>query len=179
MEAYRFFIWETFVAKTYAGNIIRNLKKEMLQAAIDTLYDAATDITGNLRDVVRTWKNKPDFTDVIELSEKRLEVLIKPKGNKKVVRIFNYVDKGTKGPYLIPKFLQPGRMLRFQPGYSAMTQPVAKYNVGSGRSFGGWVSKKQVVHPGIKGRGFIDTFWKELAPPLEVRMQKNIDRRLA
>lgn len=166
------------MAKTYAGNIIRNLKKELLQAAIDTLYDASTDIQGNLRDVVRNWKNKPNFKDEINLTDKRLEVIIQPKGNKKAIRIFNYVDKGTKGPYLIPKFPKPNRMLRFQTGYSAMTQPVARYNVGSGKSFGGWVSKKQVTHPGIKGREFVETFWKDLAPPLEVRMQKNINRRL-
>lgn len=169
------------MAKTYAGNIIRNIRKGLIQAAVDTLYDASTDIQGNLRDVVRNWKNKPDFKDetTIVADYKRIEVLITPKGNKKVIRIFNYVDKGTKGPYLIPKVLKPGRMLRFQPNYSAMTRPVAKYNVGTGRSFGGWVSKKQMMHPGIKGREFIKTFWKELAPPLEVRMQKNINRRVA
>lgn len=146
---------------------------------MDTLENAALDIESNLRDVVHSWKNKPEFGDTTEIFVKRIEVTVKPKGNKKAIRIFSYVDKGTKGPYLIPKFPRPGVMLHFQPGYSAMTQPVARYNVGSGRSFGGWVSKKQVVHPGIKGREFIKTFWRDLAPPLHIRLQIELNRKLA
>ena len=165
--------------RSYAGNIIRNYKPIIQHACIDTLTNAATDIESNLRDVVRNWKNKPDFKDDLTVTRKRVEVVVKPGGNRRAVRIFKYVDQGTKGPYLIPKFPRPGRLLKFQPGYSAFTQPVARYNVGSGRSFGSWVSKKQVVHPGIKKRDFIKTFWKELAPPLHIRLQNELKRQLA
>ncbi len=165
--------------RSYAGNIIRNYKPIIQQACIDTLENAALDISSNLRDVVRNWKNKPDFNSTTQVFVKRIEVTVKPKGNKKAVKIFGYVDQGTKGPYLIPKFPRPGRMLKFQTGYSAFTQPVARYNVGSGRSFGSWVSKKQVVHPGIKKRDFIKMFWKELAPPLHIRLQIELKRQLA
>jgi hypothetical protein len=165
--------------RSYAGNIIRNYKPIIQQACIDTLHNASTDIQGNLRDVVRNWKNKPDFKDNMLILKKRIEVTIKPTGKKKAVKIFGYIDQGTKGPYLIPKFPRPGRLLKFQAGYSAMTQPVARYNVGSGQSFGNWVSKKQVRHPGIKKRDFIKTFWRDLAPPLHIRLQIELNRQLA
>lgn len=165
--------------KTQAGTIIRDVYKTMHQAAMDTLYNASTDLQSNYRDVVRSWKNKPDFNDQFLVTKARIEVTIKPKGQKKVLAIFNYVDQGTRGPYLIPKFLVPGgKMLVFRGGYSAMTQPIARYNVGTGSSFGSWIKKRQVLHPGIKARKFMQTFLEELRPSLDMRLQQELTRQL-
>ena len=162
------------MAKTAAGNIYRNYSKLLLQAAEDGLLHAADDIESTGRDAVRQWKNKPDFKDTTQRTNKRIEVTIKPKGNKKVIQIFTYVEKGTKPHIIMPK--KPGTYLKFRTGYSARTQPVAKYNQGSGRSFGSWVSKAQVFHPGTKPRLFLETFLKELIPSLQVRVQSEITK---
>jgi len=80
----------------------------------------------------------------------------------------------TKGPYPIPKIIVPGKFLRFRTGYSARTAPIAKFNVGTGMANGGWVTKKQVMHPGIKKRKFMETFLEDMTPPLERRVQTRI-----
>lgn len=164
------------MAKQSAGAALRQLDKTVRNAVLTSIQNASDDIQSTSRDVVRAWKNKPDFKDEFTIDPKRIECILKPKGSGRVLKIFGYVDKGTKGPYLIPKVLLPGRMLKFRTGYSARTMPIAKYNVGSGTSFGGWVSKKQVVHPGIKPRKFIETFMDELIPTLQVRVQTQITR---
>lgn len=85
---------------------------------------------------------------VVILNTNQVEVKIK--GSKKRVRIFNWVDKGTR-PYKIRA--KRGGFLRFQTGYRAITRR-GGFSGGPGRAFGGWVSKKEVNHPGIKPRGF-------------------------
>jgi hypothetical protein len=159
---------------TAAGNIFRNYKKLLLQATEDGLIHAADDIESTGRDAVRRWKNKPDFKDTTLRTKQRIEVTIKPKGDKKVIQIFTYVEKGTKPHIIMPK--KPGTYLKFRTGYSALTLPTAKYNQGSGMSFGNWVSKAQVFHPGSKPRLFLETFMKELVPSLQVRVQQEINR---
>ena len=66
---------------------------------------------------------------------------------------FTWVDRGTKGPYPIPKVPKMKGTLAFQTGFVAKTIP---RQIGSrpGGSFGPWAFPKQVMHPGITPREF-------------------------
>lgn len=55
-------------------------------------------------------------------------------------------------------------LLRFQLGYSARTQPVDQYGVGSGKASGAFVSAKRVMHPGTKARKFEEGIEKKERP---------------
>jgi len=146
---------------------------ELVRTAVYTgLQNASDDIQSTSRDAVRQWRNRPDFADEFTVTKQRIECLIKPKGNRKVIAIFKYVDKGTKEHLIFPKV--PGTMLAFRTGYSARTAPVAKYNQGSGQSFGKLVRSFGVIHPGNKARLFMETFAKELIPSLQARVQREI-----
>lgn len=160
-----------------AAAIIRNIDKTVRTATLQALENASDDVQSTGRDATHQWRSKVDFGETLTMDQLHIEVLIKPTGRN--VKIFKYVDLGTKGPYLIPKFLVAGRRLKFQVGYSARTQPVAQYNKGSGQHFGAWASKEQVTHPGIKARKFLQTFMKDLIPSLHVRVQTEITTRLA
>lgn len=158
-------------------SVIAGINLKVRAAALQALKNASDDIQSTGRDTTREWKHRVDFGETVTIDPLIIEVLIKPTGRN--VKIFQYVDKGTKGPYPIPKVVVPGRMLRFQVGYSARTMPVAKYNVGTGTHFGAWVSKAQVMHPGVKPRKFLETYMDELLPSLQRRVQDEINRILA
>lgn len=161
-----------------AANAIKNINELTRTAVVTGMRNASDNIQSTSRDVVREWLNKPDFSDEFTIQKTRIECLIKPKGNRKVVKIFGYVDIGTKGPYLIfPKVA--GTYLKFRSGYSARTQPVAQYNKGSGQSFGSWVQSVGVIHPGIKPRLFMETTMKNLIPTLQQLVQNEITRSVA
>jgi hypothetical protein len=160
-----------------AAKTIRDIDELVRTATYTGLQNASDDIMSTSRDVVARWKNKPDFADEFTVTKTRMECLIKPKGARKVINIFKYVDKGTKPHLIFPK--TPGGSLFFRGGYSARTQPVAKYNVGSGQSFGAWVQSKGVAHPGNAPRKFLEEFMDKLIPALEVRVQREITKAVA
>lgn len=147
------------------------------KACVQALMNASDDLQSTQRDVVRRWKNRPDFGEETFFSPDVIEFTIKPKGSKKVLAIYKYVDKGTKPHIIKPKI--PGTYLKFRGGYSAMTQPIAKYNVGSGMSFGSWVSKSQVNHPGNAAREFMKDSMEKLIPSLQQRVQTEITKSVA
>lgn len=152
---------------------IREIDELVRTATYTGLQNASDDIMSTSRDAVQQWRNRPDFGDEFTVTKTYIECLIKPKGNRKVIAIFKYVDRGTKGPYIIlPKV--DGGALWFKSGYSARTAPVAKYNVGTGQSFGKTVKSFGVIHPGIKARLFMETFAKELIPSLQARVTNEI-----
>lgn len=157
---------------------IKEIDELVRTATYTGLQNASDDIMSTSRDVVARWRNKPDFSDQFTVTKTRMECLIKPTGSRRVISIFKYVDKGTKGPYLIfPK--PPNTHLYFRSGYSARTQPVALYNKGTGQSFGAYIKSEGVIHPGIKSRLFLETFMKELIPALETRVQREITIAIA
>ena len=159
--------------QSVASQIIR-LDKKVRQATIDALYIAGQDMVTQNKDVTRDWKHKVDFAAALTVGIGYYEVFVKPTGRN--VKIYKYVDRGTKGPYPIPKIIVPGKFLRFRLGYSARTAPVAKFNIGTGVATGAWVTKQQIQHPGIKARKFMETFLDELAPPLVQRVQSEITK---
>lgn len=160
-----------------AAKDIGKIYETVRNSCITALMNASDDVQSTARDAVREWKNKPDFGETVFNGQKRIEFLIKPKGNKKVTKIFGYVDLGTKPHLIVAK--KPGTMLKFRSNYSARTQPIAKYNQGSGQSFGSWISKKSVNHPGNKGRKFLETFAEKLIPTLQQRVQIQITKDIA
>lgn len=162
-------------SKRAAAAHLRDIKRKVIEATIEAMDDASSDIQGDLKKVVKKWRHKPTFEDDKFVSKNRIELTIKPKGRN--AKQFNFVDKGTKGPYIIHAVNVP--RLKFQVGYSARTAPVAKYNVGSGRRFGAWASPKTVIHPGIKARKFIETLTEELIPSLKDRIDASVTRKLA
>lgn len=140
------------------------------------LRETAEDMKDEFENVVAQWSNKPRFETEITVNPTLIEAVIKPAGKHK--KIFKYVDMGTKGPYLIPKIVIPGKLLKFRTGYSARTAPIAKYNVGSGSANGTWVAKAQVTHPGIKGREFSEQISKDNKFALDKRVNEALKRAL-
>lgn len=114
--------------------------------------------------VTQPWSSnsKPRFEAQTFVGKDSVQVRVRVAGRNK--RIFRYVDEGTKGPYIITA--RRGKYLRFRGGYDARTQPVARYNVGTGGATGAWVQKQQVTHPGIKARKFTEKFEDEIRPDI-------------
>lgn len=160
-----------------AAKDIQAIWKKTREAAFNATLNASDDLQSTGRDTVREWKNKPDFGETVYNGLDRIEVIVKPKGNKKVVKIFGYVDQGTKPHIIMPKI--PGTYLKFRMGYSARTQPIAQYNKGTGQSFGSWASKAMVFHPGSKPRHFLKTYLEDLIPSFQMRIQTAITKAVA
>lgn len=163
------------MSKRAAAAHLKEIKRKVIEATTTAFTHASDDIQSGLRDVVRDWRHKVDFTDEMVVTKYRLELTVKPTGRH--VKIFKYVDKGTKGPYIIHAKNAP--RLTFRTGYSARTAPVARYNIGTGQSFGDWRSAKTVIHPGIKARKFTETFTTDLVPSLQDRVNTEVTRSLA
>lgn len=113
--------------------------------------------------VVGTWENKPTFT--VQVVEQRNVIQLYVRAQGESARIWYFVDEGTGqyveggSPYTIRAVFAP--KLAFRGGYNAKTAPIARYNVGDGSSSGSFVQVDEVIHPGIRGRKFADTYFKE------------------
>ncbi len=151
--------------------------KAIRKAVRDEAKDTAREMQNWLTVAVREWSNKPRFAGRVTLLPDFVEIKVDVAGSAK--KIFFYVDKGTgtygpkKQPYeILPK--QPGGMLKFQTGYSARSQLGAKIGMGTGQSFGDWISKASVMHPGIEPRGFSKKVIEELEPDFITRIQEAV-----
>lgn len=99
----------------------------------------------------RTWKGvKPKFEVLIGLTGKDATVVVGPTGSDKAVLKWVWIDEGTK-PHKIKAKNVP--LLKFRSGFSSKTFPnrIASF---LGGSFGPFVSKKEVNHPGTEPRNF-------------------------
>lgn len=147
-----------------------------------TLLIAGMDLSDKFRGAVSNWKNKPSFRAKLYAEISFYQVTVTPSG--KGEKIFKYVDLGTglwgkhHRKYPIPKIIVPGKYLRFQTGYVAKTAPIARGNVGNGARFGNWVTKAQVMHPGIEPREFSRQFLEDLTPSLKQRLDVALKRSL-
>lgn len=123
---------------------IDSVRLELLNA----LRDEAKDIITEYNKTVRTWRNKPEFTQAISLAGGDAAVLVTPDGPNR--KQFEYVDLGT-----VPHIIRPVRatILRFRTGYSAKTSPGVIGSTGGGAS-GDVVYRPQVFHPGTEARRF-------------------------
>lgn len=170
----------------YNNSAFEKLMVRKSKAIRKEVRDEATEVGREMAQwlgiAVREWSSKPRFVGQVTVHPDYIEIKVKVAGTMK--QIFQYVDQGTglygpkKQPYVIePK--QPGGMLKFQSGYSARSAPGAKIGQGTGQSFGDWVSKRSVIHPGIPPRGFTDKVVEELEPDFVTRMQEAIARGAA
>lgn len=141
----------------------------------DELNTIGSLVIGELQDGTKDWRNKPEFKKTLTIHPDLIAVEVTTKGRGKAARIFKYVDQGTKGPYFIFPRKRGGRLV-FKTGYDAKTQPPGKFKAGTGRSFGEWVRKEFVVHPGIKARHFIKTIDKNITPGFRQRIENALRR---
>ena len=154
----------------------KRLRAELRAESQQTARDMANWLTV----AVRPWSKKPRFAPRVTVRPDWIEAKVDVAGNAR--KIFFYVDQGTgkwgpkKRAYPIPKQVQPGKLLKFQTGYSAKTQPKAQIGMGSGQRSGGWVSKAQVMHPGIEPRKFSETVTDELKPDWQTRIEQVLRR---
>ena len=95
---------------------------------------------------VSTWQSKPRFG----MTRKGNTWYVSTKND-----VYSYVDRGTKGPYLIPKVIKPGvRLAYFKKGFRAKTRPGIIGSSAGRAANSDFRRPKQVSHPGIKPRGF-------------------------
>ncbi len=138
------------------------LDLKAIERAIDAaLEDGIKTVEGDIQRVTANWKqeNKPTLSKTgprIEAGDRVITL-------KTTDAPFVYVDLGTKGPYPIPKAgPKPGGLGPFQIGYVPMTVPGSLRPLLHAVRYGPWVSPKQVMHPGIKARGFFQMSGEKL-----------------
>lgn len=140
------------VRKVYKPGALTNRIRQVdrnIRAAANLAVDAAARLAqANLIAVVATWETKLTFSIQRAAPIKRL-ILVGGQGD--AVKVWGYVDQGTK-PHLI--FPKEGKLLAFKPGYSPRTRPIANFNTGSGKASGETVFSRGVAHPGTKARKF-------------------------
>jgi len=146
-------------------NLDKQLQKELLTVATNQGDEVAAALTRG----TRKWRNRPTFAVGVQVSQRRINVTVRPAANR-AGQIFLWVEKGTgkygpkKRAYQIPKVPSPEKTLRFQTKYSALTKPVGIFGAGTGKKSGPWRSAKVVMHPGIKGRKFTEAYFKQTGP---------------
>ena len=136
------------------ANVTRRVMREVAQMAErETLkrYQRTTS----------TWSNRPQFESATDYTATTASVIVGTDNP-----IYGFVDKGTglwgpkRSKYPIrPK--RPGYPLRFQSGYRAKTTP-GVIGSGGGGPFGPTVRAWEVMHPGIKTRGFTALIYREI-----------------
>ena len=147
---------------------IRQRDAQLRDAMQEELENAMVDGKTYHENAVRTWVNKPKWQIHSTRSELMLGAQLEVTGEAR--QIWLWVDKGTGqygesgSPYWIfPR--RPGGRLAFQTGYDPKTRPIAKANVGSGTASGETVFSDGVLHPGIKGREFSQTYRERIVQP--------------
>jgi hypothetical protein len=124
---------------------------EEVYAAMDTVADG---IKSDYDKTTVTWKNKPKFEIIENISNKGPEVLVGTDDD-----IFKFVDEGTKEHIILPK---TAKRLRFQNTYTAKTVP-GVIGSRSGGPSGDVVFSNGVIHPGTEARNFtkiIEKTWQ-------------------
>lgn len=150
---------------TFEGNFQVNVKND--------LEVPAKKLTGKHRKVVASWSHRPTFSYRITANPNQVRLTVYPKGDGR--QFYLWTDKGTAPHVIRPK---NGGYLRFKTGYSARTAPGGQYNVGTGIANGGWVSFKEVNHPGTAARGFSEKFNTETLPEIRQIVQNAFRRAM-
>jgi hypothetical protein len=121
------------------------------QNILKTLEAEGKAIADEFKKTTASWKGeKPKFEVLVDISGKDASILVGPTGTDKAVNKWVWLDEGTK-PHKIRAKRKPN--LVFQSGYSPKTK-VGFFGSFPGGSFGPFVSKFEVPHPGTKARGW-------------------------
>lgn len=125
------------------------------------------------------WKHKVAFKARKRITQTEIKVYVFPTGSNAI--IWGFVSKGTKGGYQIPKNPPASSrdgLLHYQAVYDARTAPGGRYGLGSGQKSGPWVSRRTVIHPGVKPREFekfiAEEYQKEFSRVMENAMRRGI-----
>lgn len=156
---------------TNLAQIIRQRDVKLRNVMHSELTLAMQETRAQYTRVTLKWKNKPDFRVMMVRAPKFIIGRVVVRG--KAMKIFQYVDKGTRPHFIRPRFAP---YLFFRLGYSAKTKPIARFNVGTGQSFGKPVKSLLVLHPGSEARKFSLTFAESLRKTLKRRIEKAIAR---
>jgi len=151
--------------------------KQMEAVILKDMQKMAREMKKDFAKTTATWDTKVQFQYRTEPPARpmdgraRVDIQVGPKPNTAGATIYGYVDKGTRGPYPIPKAGNTtAKTLYFQWGgrgsYRAKTSPRTLGSTAGGPS-GPMVSRKRVMHPGIKHpRKFTETIarrWGQLS----------------
>ena len=120
-------------------------QKEMRLELLNGLRSAAKAVEKDYKATTATWDHQPKFETVIALGKTKAEFLVGTDDE-----IYKFVDEGTKPHIIRPK---KAKVLRFQGGYTAKTQP-GIIGSSSGGASGNIYFAKAVNHPGTKARKF-------------------------
>lgn len=161
-------------------SVDKDVQRELRQVVQNTAQEAKDYLT----EVTASWEHKVQFRRVMVVSATVIKASVQAVGKNKA--IFGYVDQGTGkyGAKGVAYKIKPkaGGVLRFKGAYDARSQPAAgpggvpRPNVGTGKAIGGWVSTKEVTHPGIRPRKFVEAFEKKLQPDFRRRVSNAIRR---
>ena len=150
--------------------------KQMEAVILKDMQRMAREMKKDYSKTTTTWDTNVTFQYRTEKAQPmtgamKVDIQVGPKPNTDGARIYGYVDKGTRGPYPIPKVGNTtAKTLYFQWGgkgsYKAKTSP-RTLGAKSGGPSGPMVSFKRVMHPGIKHpRKFTETIarrWGQLS----------------
>lgn len=128
--------------------------KKLHEEVVKSMNNYARFLLKDFEKTVTTFKRKPSFTKRLNITPSSVGIQITPSDND-AGKIWGYLDKGTKGPYPIPKPGNTGaKKLRWRTGGAPKTFPNSTITVGGSPANGEWRSKWRVMHPGIKARNF-------------------------
>jgi hypothetical protein len=131
------------------------------------MNEVAKGIKADFNKLIKTWKKKPPIEVLKSLRGGNLELLVMIDN-----QVFNWLVKGTKGPYKIPKQPKPpGTSLVFPSKFKPKMIPNV---IGStvGGTAGPMIFAKQVTHPGIKPGNWDKIIAKKWDPRFKRRMEK-------
>ena len=136
------------------------------------------EIKREFEDITSDWasKNRLKMTVEMKIKTDSTTVTIKPQKQGDALRIFQYVDGGTKPHIIKPKASNKTGRLFFNSGYKPKTLPIARAHVGPGISTGPLVAAQVVHHPGTKPRLFTATIMKKSRPIFRRRMENAFKR---
>jgi len=150
------------------AELVKGIKPKKLvvdqvrQNILNALREEGRIIAKEFDKTTRTWKGaKPKFEILIGLTSKDATVVVGPTGSDKAILKWVWIDEGTR-PHKIKAKNVP--LLKFRSGFSPKTFPnrIASF---PGGSFGSFVSKKEVNHPGTEPRNLTKTVVKRRRKP--------------
>jgi hypothetical protein len=153
---------------------------DAIRAEVEKTIDSEVkpSLIKKFKDVVSDWQHRVTFKARKRITRTEMKVYVFPESNKE---IWAFVSRGTTGGYQIPKN-PPAKsrdgLLHYQAVYDARTKPRGQYNLGSGQKSGPWVSRRTVIHPGVKAREFeeviAEQYQKEFSRIMENAMRRGI-----
>lgn len=160
---------------------VRKLQASML-GEIDKLFNVEADNgIAFYNNKIKTWVNKTTFRKLVAVRPGRWSFSILHTSQTKQGKIFDWVDKGTgsfAGGTAYPINPKNAPLLRFTAPHSPKTLAPGQ-SVPSGQKT--TVFTKQVMHPGIKPRGFtkelMSIYEKSLVDKTHKAARKGLQRR--